>query len=290
MSTQVGRYRGALWLGATLCAAALAMGCSQTPRTWAACYRADIAPERLKGFDLLVLDGGYRGDIARLKRDGATVLAYVSLGEVASSRPHFARAKAAGLLVQENSNWKGAWMVDVRKSAWHDLVVDEVVQALLARGFDGLFLDTVDSSLQLEKTRPAEFRGMGAAVVALVSRLHRQHPRMQLMINGALPLAGALRGQLKMMAMESTLTAWDFKTGAARWRTADERQWVANVVGKARAANPDLKVFSLDYWDPADDSGLRRIYRQQRDAGMIPYVATIALDRVVREPSGEEQR
>lgn len=274
------------------CTATLAVflgaGCSPTPRNWVACYHAEVPPESLRGFDLIVVDGAYRGDVARLKRDGAVVLAYISLGEVASSRPHFDRAKAAGLLVAENANWPGAWMVDVRKPAWHAMLVDEVAKGLLARGFDGLFLDTVDSSLNLEKSRPKEFAGMGAGVVALVARLRARHPAMALMLNGALPLVGPLRDHVTMVAMESSFTTWDFATRRARLRTPDELAWVRNVVAKARDANPDLKLFSLDYWDPGDAQGLRSIYRHQRAQGMIPYVATIALDRVVREPAAGE--
>lgn len=268
----------------------LAAACSPKPRNWVACYNAQIPIDTLQGFDLVVVDAGYLGDIGVLKARGAKVLAYVSLGEVATHRGHFARARAAGLLIQENPNWKGAWMVDVRKPAWHALIADEVVPPLRARGFDGLFLDTVDSALALEQTRPAAFAGMAQGVVALVGRLRAQHPGLRLMLNGALPLVGRLRGQVDMVAMESTLTTWDFQTARARWRTDDELRWVRDVVGKARADNPDLQLFSLDYWDLADADGVRRIYARQRALGMVPYVSTIALDRVHAEPVPPAER
>lgn len=41
---------------------------------------------------------------------------------------------------------------------------------------------------------------------------------------------------------------------------------------------------TLDYWNPADTAGLRRIYRAQRANGFLPYVATVELDRLVPEP------
>jgi hypothetical protein len=43
-------------------------------------------------------------------------------------------------------------------------------------------------------------------------------------------------------------------------------------------------VFTLDYWNPEDAAGIRRIYRTERANGFHPYVATIKLDRIVREP------
>jgi hypothetical protein len=47
---------------------------------------------------------------------------------------------------------------------------------------------------------------------------------------------------------------------------------------------PRLRLFTLDYWDPEDSDGLAEIYRAQRCAGFIPYVATPDLTRIVPEP------
>jgi len=52
---------------------------------------------------------------------------------------------------------------------------------------------------------------------------------------------------------------------------------------------PGLKIFTLDYWDPADIAGVTRIYREQRANGFEPYVATVELDRIVREPREESK-
>ena len=44
---------------------------------------------------------------------------------------------------------------------------------------------------------------------------------------------------------------------------------------------------SLDYWDPQDTEGIGRIYEEQRKNGFFPYVATIDLKQIIREPSHE---
>lgn len=269
------------WLG--ICGAALFLACSSQPRNWVAYYGTDLPPHELRGFDVVVVDPEYRGAIAPLQADGAKVLAYLSLGEINASRPQFANAKSAGVLLQENPNWPGAWMVDIRKPEWH-AIAEDMAAALLAQGFDGLFLDTVDSPLHLEATDPKQFAGMKTAAAQLLGRLHARFPSARLLLNGATELAGPCKGQVDWIAIESSLTDWDFAAKQARWRRPDERAWALNRMRQAKADNPQLVLFTLDYWDAADSLGIARIYREQRAAGFVPYAATIALDRVVREP------
>ena len=262
----------------------LTAACSQPPRTWVCNYAADADPALLAPYGLVVVDAAWPGQVGALKAQKALALAYISLGELHAQRPQFAAAKAAGLLVVENPNWPGAWLVDVRDPRWHRLIVEEMAPPLIARGFDGFFLDTVDSALHLEATQPERFGGMRAGAIQLIQALHARFPRARLLLNGALPLVGSLRAEVGMVAVESSLTDWDFSAKQGRWRTASERAWVKERLTAAQAANPELAVYTLDYWDPQDRDGLTRIYREQRAAGFVPYVATIGLDRVVPEP------
>jgi hypothetical protein len=52
----------------------------------------------------------------------------------------------------------------------------------------------------------------------------------------------------------------------------------------AKARQPRLKVYTLDYWPPTDAAGVARIYAEQRKNGFIPYVSVKDLDRVLKEP------
>lgn len=272
------------WLPTAL-GALLVLGCSHAPRNWVVYYGRDPSPEPLRNYDLVVVDSAWPGRVDTLRTRRNAVLAYISLGELNEQRAQFAAAKAAGLLLVENPNWKGAWMVDVRDERWTKMVLDEQAAPLLARGFDGFFLDTVESSLHLEATDPQRFAGMRRGVAKLIAALHQRYPDAKLLMNGALPILPELHGAVGMVAMESSVAEWQFSTGTARWRTMDERAWVKGRVSAARQACPDLLILTLDYWDPADSAGIARIYREQRADGFVPYVATLALDSVVAEPA-----
>jgi len=271
-------------------AAALAVAaCSAppTPTSWVVYYGQDAPAEALYGYGVAVVDDGWRGSVAALHQGRVPVLAYLSLGEINRQRATFDAARAAGLLVAENANWPGSWMIDIRNPRWHDMVCDEIAPAIAARGFDGLFLDTIDSPLHLEHTRPAQFKGARAAAIALLHRLHARHPALKLMLNGGVELWASLGGAVDWVAIESTATTWEFASRTARWRTPAEQSAIAHPIALARAARPELVVFTLDYWDPADTDGQRAIYRVQRGRGFVPYVAMTALDRVVPEPPSD---
>ncbi len=277
------RWAVATWLVAlTACSCG---GPQRPPERWTVFYGVEAPPELLHGHDIVVLDPGYRGDLGAVRSKGAKVLAYLSLGELNRQRETFGAAERAGVLVRENPNWPGAFVVDLRHPAWTAIAVQEMALPLQARGFDGLFLDTLDSALALEREAPDNYRGMRQAAVALVTHLRARWPDSVLMVNGALELTGELREVTAAFAIESTFTTWDFQAKQARLLRPDERAASLKRQQAARAANLALRLYTLDYWDVEDRAGVRAIYAAQRQAGFVPYVATIALDRVVPEPA-----
>ena len=54
----------------------------------------------------------------------------------------------------------------------------------------------------------------------------------------------------------------------------------------AKARNPALTLTTLDYWDPSAPRQIAGLYARERAAGFRPYVATLALDRLIPEPTG----
>lgn len=251
---------------------------------WVAYYGDKPTPARLAPYRLAVLDPGSNPDLPRIQAQGTVVLGYISLGEAESYRPYFAEAKAAGLFVGENPDWKGSYFIDLRKPAWRSMILDEVAPAILAQGFSGLFLDTLDDAHALEEKDPVRYRGMTAAAAELVTALHQRFPKAILMMNRAFELVPSVARDIDMLLGEGVYADYDgaHKTYAPV-PAADYRAQV-EALRAARRLNPRLGLFSLDYWNPSDHAGIARIYALERANGFSPYVATLALDRIVPEP------
>jgi len=112
--------------------------------------------------DVLVVDYSWDGgadremtalDVEALRvREGPDriVLAYLSIGEAEDYRFYWKGAANCGLadfIVKANPRWRGNYMVRYWYPKWHDVLYgepDSYLSRILDKGFDGVFLDTVD--------------------------------------------------------------------------------------------------------------------------------------------------
>jgi polysaccharide biosynthesis protein PelA len=251
---------------------------------WVVSYSNKPRAEEFLGFDLAVLDSETHPPISPLSRPSRALLAYLSLGEVGNHRSYFEAVKAEGLLLGENPNWPGSFFVDVRDPRWSQRVIGQLVPAMLASGFNGVFLDTLDDPAALERADAERRRGMSAAAVDLVKALREAFPRIYIMVNRGYELMPQIAPSIDFLLGESVYSTYDSaRNRYHRVPGAQYRQQVS-LMHQALRWNPRLRLCSLDYWDPVDRKEIRHIYQVESNNGFSPYVATPELDRIVRAP------
>ncbi|MFN3077584.1 MAG: endo alpha-1,4 polygalactosaminidase, partial [Alphaproteobacteria bacterium] len=220
---------------------------------WAVYYSDEAPPDALVPYKLLVLDSSHHPPLAPLTDRGVLVLGYLSLGEVEASRPYHDRVAADGYLVGENKNWQGAKYVDVRDPRWTALVVEELIPAILRQGFQGLFLDTLDSPPYLERDVDRKrFHGMTEAAARLVRTIRYHYPRIPIMMNRAFELLPDVGDRIDMLLAESLRSDYDFDTKHYRMTEEKGYRYNLSLIDSARQRHPGMIIFSLDYWEPAD--------------------------------------
>jgi uncharacterized protein (TIGR01370 family) len=285
---RIGRRQAVLASGAA--ALALASGGSAGAQSraaserWAVVYTAKVDPAALRDYSLLVLDSREHPPLRGLIEQGKTLLGYISLGEVEQFRPWYKAVEAEGILLERNPHWPDSRYVDVRDRRWTRRVIEDLVPQIMLRGFHGIFLDTLDNPPDLERRDAARFKGMTAAAAALVQALRRHFPRAPIMMNRAYEILPAVEGDITSVLGESVFADYDFE--ARRYRLVEPTLYRRQVemLQAARARQPGLGVYTLDYWDPEDRTGIARIYAEQRRNGFAPYVSVLKLDRIVPEP------
>lgn len=257
---------------------------SERAAPWVVFYSDQAAPESLDQFDLLVLDSDAHPPLQPLIRRGKTILGYLSIGEVEEYRSFFAEVRAEDIFVQENRNWKGSHFVDLRDKRWPKRLLDQIIPGIIKQGFHGLFLDTIDNAIELERNDARKHAGMKSAAVGIVRQIRRRYPDLKIMMNRGYELLPEIERDIDMVLGESVFTTFDFNT--QKYERVDQDVYLEQVrlLQEAQRRCPGLKVFTLDYWNPLDSAGIRRIYRTERANGFNPYVATIKLDRIVPEP------
>lgn len=233
-------------------------------------------------YTLIVVDSNAHPEISQLKRAGnKTVLGYLSIGEIAQYRSYFGMARHRGLLLRENANWPGSWMVDFRNEKWKALVLDRIVPEILASGFDGIFLDTVDNAEYLESLDPVANAGMKQAAADLIRNLKRRFPQAKIMLNRGYAVLPQLGSHIDYLLAESVYASYDFKQG--HYFIVEQQQYAEHmkILTSARKSFPSLQIMTLDYWDPNDIEGMTKIYEKQELNGFSPFVAPINLDQII---------
>ena len=268
----------ALWLlgGEALRAAA--------PVRWAVCYSDRPSPADLARYDLIVLDPDRHPALGPIHAKKRRVLAYLSLTELGAARRPFDALDRAGVLLGPHPAWAGSHYVDVRRPEWTRAVLEDMAPRALAAGFTGLFLDTLDDADFLESQDPVRYGGVREASAALVLALRARYPDATIMVNRGYALLPAIASSIDAVLGESVLATFRPETNAYARVSPPDVEWQVTALRRARALNPSLAIFTLDYWDPADRDGIRRLYREQRANGFIPYVSTPRLDSLVQEP------
>ena len=232
------------------------------------------------GFDVAVLDS----DIDALPGHPGMWLGYLSLGEIHRGRGYFAEVDREGLLFEANPNWPNARFVDLRAARWRDRVVEQLIPAILARGFQGVFFDTLDNAEAAETRDPARNAGMVDGAARLVRAVRKRFQNLPIMINRGYAVLPRIAGQFDMLLGESVRTTFDAKSKTYQPVAKDGYIWQIQNMRQARERDPRLRLFSLDYWDPEDRAGIARIYAEERANGFVPYVGTFDLTRIIPEP------
>lgn len=251
---------------------------------WGIDYGPATDPQLARACRLLVLEPHHPRSIAALRGPGSSLLGYVSLGEVERSRPYFADLDHAGALGAVNPNWPDARMADLRHAAWTAALLDRVIPAILALGYDGLFMDTMDNAEAMERQDPTGNAGMIAAGAALILAIRARFPKIQLMLNRGYAVLPTVATAIDHVLGEAMASRWNFAAKRYELLVDSDWQWQADHLRAARLRNPKLTLATLDYWDPADTRQVAALYRRERAAGFMPYVATLALDRLIAEP------
>lgn len=251
---------------------------------WAIDYGAATDAPAARGYDLLVLEPDHPRPIAPLRGPGAALIGYISLGEVERGRPFVAELERAGALLAPNPHWPDARYADIRHRAWRSLFLDRLVPGVLAKGYDGVFLDTIDNAEALERADPAANAGMVAAAASLVAALRRRFPQAVVMMNRGYAILPEVAPAIDVLLGEAMASRWSFAERRYERLSDDDWAWQASRMRAAKARNPALLLATLDYWEPGDAKAVAALYARERAQGFNPYVSVLALDKLIAEP------
>ncbi|WP_294946344.1 endo alpha-1,4 polygalactosaminidase, partial [Sulfurivirga sp.] len=239
-------------------------------------YGRHFEPGEWQHLDSLVLQPRHvsRLDLHRLKRLGVRPLAYVSVGEVAREAGYFSRLPK-GALLDDNTAWRSV-RLDVRRPEVRRFIVEQLVERALEKGFEGVFLDTVDSFHALPKGEQATFR---QGMIELIRAIRQKVGRGPVWLNRGFDLLDAVHDQISGVAFESLYQGYDARREAYVAVPEADRKWLLEQIRRVKAMG--LPVVSIDYLPP-ERAGqeAQALARKIEAAGAQPWITDAHLTRV----------
>lgn len=223
----------------------------------------DVA--KLSNYDLAIVQPSTltAAQLKALHAEGTRVAAYLTIGELDPNSPQAAQVRPEWVL-GENRNW-GSKFIDASQPGWQALVAAQAAE-LMRQGYDGLFLDTLDTADLYPQAGPG--------LVKIVQNLRSQFPDALLVQNRGFGLLNQTAPSLDAVMYESFSSSYDFGTKAYA-STSGDPGFVQALAGRG------LVVLALDYAQPAQTDVITRDYERARSFGFIPFVSTINLDELV---------
>lgn len=249
-------------------------------KTWLCYYDKYFGLDEYGRFDIVVLDGFHHPALRRYEPGKPLLIGYVSVGEEKPGGPAWELVQNKPYVIGSNANWD-TLVLDLRSLEWQNTLLDTVIPGVLAQGFDGIFLDTLDSPLALEAGENAQkFSGMSAATVEFLHKLRARYPNLVIVQNRALTILPKTARLIDYVLIESLFSDYDFKEKTYQETSAELRAELIDLVRKGTQENPQLGVLTLEYASANQTEMIRDAIAFSRRNGFIPYVSTIALDQI----------
>ncbi len=241
-------------------------------------YYGDEAPiGSLYAYNWVILQQDQTSDarIDLLRAGGTLPLSYISVDELARSHRMFPEIRGDWTLGQ-NTDWDSV-VLDLRRQDVRDFLLSRLVAPAMARGFQGVFLDTLDSHLLTPEGR-SNPEAFAQAQAAFIESIKYRYPGAKVVINRGFHLPETVHDLIDALAFESYRSGYD--AGRRRYRpvTETDRTWLDSQLAHWRKSHPSLPLIAIDYADPSAD--FPALARQLRQDGFTPVVTDAALERL----------
>ena len=231
----------------------------------------------LAQFDRLVLEPENikPTELTQLKRHGAIAYSYLSVGEVGEHRNWYDRIPRDAV-TGTNGDWNSKLM-NLSDPAWQRFLLQRAAE-LQRRGYEGLFLDTMDS-YQLFVKSDAERKKQEAALANLVYRIKRKYPQLSIITNRGFEVIDRIGQYIDGVAAESLYAGWNNGLQTYTEVPETDRQWLQQKFETIRQKF-SIDTIAIEYLPADKRSEARNIAAKIADDGSIPWIANPALDYV----------
>jgi uncharacterized protein (TIGR01370 family) len=248
------------------------------PQRWAVFYGESNNWQQFQDLDLVVFDSDKHPPVQPLKAKGVKVLAYLSVAEIAPYRSFATQfSNRPDFIIGYQERWNSS-VVDIRSMEWQRHILDIQIPAIMAKGFDGVMIDTLDSAFAKAGEDPIRFGGTQAAAIALIQQIRQKLPTGAIiMVNRGFEIADEIAPSIDVLLAESILV--DANQQGVQYFPDEVYDSYVDRLQQLKQKNVHLTIFTLDYLNASDMNARQNIECVQRRRGFSPYISTVDLQQ-----------
>ena len=238
-------------------------------------YGSDVPADVLSLYDNVVVEPSSvkSRNIEQLQDAGVSVFAYLSVGEV--DQENWNRFNLPDDLVLGKNNGWDSIIVDPDHRVWKDYLLEQHIPALVEKGYQGLFLDTLDS-YQILNPDDSEKVVYQKALIALIAAINTQFPDLKLMVNRGFELFPEITEHVDHLVAESLFQT--FSPGSENYYSvpAEDRIWLLEQLKRIQSYG--IPVTVIDYLPVEEMASAKALAGKIQEAGFSAWVSTPELD------------
>lgn len=237
-------------------------------------YGHSIPAQELSLNDQVVVEPSHiqPGQLDTLKKNKTSVFAYLSLGEVNSNNWRNYKLPA-GLILGKNKGWN-SYIIDQTRQEWQDYVLNQLIPPLKEAGFDGVFLDTLDSYQLLSQGEHQHLQRN--SLIKLITTIKKRYPTLKLFMNRGFELFPDIASATDALAAESLLRSFDPVNGSFRDSTSNEQEWLLGKLNPIKAMGIPITI--IDYLPGYQPEKAEKLAKRIAAMGFSPWISTPSLD------------
>jgi hypothetical protein len=240
-------------------------------------YRWKPNPANLVLYDFSILDLQAEPDLRPGHAAGKKFFSYLSVGEIAADAPYLDSVRARGIaMVSQNTHWD-SYYPDLSDPKWADYVIEVLAPMIVNKGFDGFFLDTIDSVDKLAALDPLRALDYRAGMVNLIRRLKETFADKQIILNHGFTVFDSVKDHVKGMMVEELFQKDDYSA-----RPEEDVDYIVGRLAPIIAAGKS--VYVVDYVPESNVALAQETAARISALGYSPVVIPQRIDGTVLAP------
>jgi len=223
---------------------------------------SEIEPKQTEGYNFLIVEPYFytKQEISNFHSRGLKVVAYISLGEVNESRRYFEEFKEIGFKGKNENH--GSYYTDLTNPKVKDKFINQIVPELLAFGYDGLFMDTIDAVAPYTIRRE-----MKNDMIELIKKIRAKNPKKILIQNAGFFLLDETADLVDAVAIEDVASGYNFETNEYLIKSDKEFEERVSFINSVYQKSK-IPFLIIDF---AEDVHTKQIVSERLNSIAFPY-------------------